>query len=63
MGIGPPRSACVANRPMSQMITEDTFALTYPWHLEEWYARRNRRRQLQAAREYVNLMCHMPLQA
>ena len=37
-----------------QMITEETFAMTHPWHLEEWYARRRRyRRQARAAAQYV----------
>ena len=36
------------------MITEETFAMTHPWHLEEWYARRRRyRRQARAAAQYV----------
>lgn len=35
---------------IDEMISPATFDMTYPWHLEEWYARRERRRQLNAAR-------------
>lgn len=44
------RCVAVSDVHYQQMISEETFAMTHPWHLEEWYARRQRRRQIQAAR-------------